>query len=78
MLRFFLKHFVIRRIRHYRANGGGTEQFRVSCNFHPTCSEYAIQAIEKYGLWRGGWLTLKRLRRCNIRDQVGHIDDPLL
>ena len=36
-----------------------------SCRFFPTCSEYAAQAIEKYGAGRGGWLALKRIARCH-------------
>ena len=35
------------------------------CRFMPTCSAYAVQAITKYGALKGGWLTLKRLLRCN-------------
>jgi len=35
------------------------------CRFRPTCSEYAWQAVGRYGLLRGGWLTLKRLLRCH-------------
>ncbi|MCQ2419149.1 MAG: membrane protein insertion efficiency factor YidD [Clostridia bacterium] len=35
------------------------------CRFVPTCSEYGLEAIEKYGAFKGGWLTLKRLIRCN-------------
>lgn len=35
------------------------------CRFIPTCSAYAIEAIEKYGPWKGGWLTLRRLLRCH-------------
>jgi len=31
------------------------------CRFHPTCSEYTYQAIEKYGIFRGSWLGLKRV-----------------
>ena len=34
------------------------------CRHLPTCSEYADQAIERYGLWAGGWMTLARLLRC--------------
>jgi putative membrane protein insertion efficiency factor len=34
------------------------------CRFNPTCSAYAIQAIERHGAWRGGWLALRRLLRC--------------
>lgn len=36
-----------------------------SCRFMPTCSQYAMEAIEKYGAWKGGWLALKRLSRCH-------------
>ena len=35
------------------------------CRFMPTCSAYAVQAITKYGALQGGWLTFKRLLRCN-------------
>ena len=38
---------------------------RPSCRFMPTCSAYAYEAINKYGALKGGWLTLKRLLRCN-------------
>lgn len=34
------------------------------CRFHPTCSAYGQEAIERYGAARGGWLLLKRLARC--------------
>jgi hypothetical protein len=36
-----------------------------SCRFYPTCSNYALEAIELHGAWRGGWLTLRRLARCH-------------
>ena len=36
-----------------------------SCRFYPSCSQYAIEAIEKYGFWRGGWMTTKRLGKCH-------------
>ena len=35
------------------------------CRFSPTCSQYALEAITKYGAIKGGWLALKRLLRCN-------------
>ena len=35
------------------------------CRFIPTCSQYAVEAIEKYGAWKGGWLALRRLLRCH-------------
>ncbi len=36
-----------------------------SCRFYPSCSEYAKQAIQKYGIVKGGWLALKRIARCH-------------
>ena len=35
------------------------------CRFKPTCSAYAVEAVEKYGAWKGGWLALRRVLRCN-------------
>ena len=39
--------------------------FPPSCRFVPTCSQYAMEAIEKYGAWKGGKLAVKRLLRCH-------------
>ncbi len=39
--------------------------FPARCRFTPTCSQYALEAIEKYGAAKGGWLAFKRLLRCN-------------
>ena len=36
-----------------------------ACRFTPTCSQYAQEAIRKYGPFRGGWLALKRILRCH-------------
>ncbi|MBP6731187.1 MAG: membrane protein insertion efficiency factor YidD, partial [Chitinophagales bacterium] len=36
-----------------------------SCRYLPTCSEYGLQAITKYGPFKGGWLTIKRISRCH-------------
>jgi putative membrane protein insertion efficiency factor len=36
-----------------------------SCRFEPTCSVYTYQAIEKYGVLKGGWLGIKRISRCH-------------
>ena len=35
------------------------------CRFIPTCSQYALEAIEKYGALKGGWLALRRLSKCH-------------
>ena len=42
------------------------------CRFHPTCSQYAIDALKKYGSLKGGWLTLKRILRCRPGGGSGH------
>ncbi|WP_209703230.1 membrane protein insertion efficiency factor YidD [Clostridium algifaecis] len=38
---------------------------RPSCRFYPTCSEYALEALEKYGTVKGGIMSIERLIRCN-------------
>jgi hypothetical protein len=45
------------------------------CRFHPTCSEYGYQAVEKYGVIRGGFIALWRIVRCNPWNRGGY--DPL-
>ncbi len=35
------------------------------CRFHPTCSQYALDALEQHGPYRGSWLTIKRLASCH-------------
>ena len=39
--------------------------FPARCRFSPTCSQYAYEAVAKYGVWKGGRLALRRLTRCN-------------
>lgn len=46
------------------------------CRFIPTCSQYALEAIEKYGAWKGGWLALRRILRCHPFYR-GDIYDPV-
>ena len=37
----------------------------VQCRFRPTCSDYALEALQRHGLWHGGWLSLRRIGRCH-------------
>jgi len=46
-----------------------------SCRYLPTCSDYGIQAIQKHGPFKGGWLALKRISRCH--PWGGHGYDPV-
>ncbi|HEY1062384.1 MAG TPA: membrane protein insertion efficiency factor YidD [Daejeonella sp.] len=46
-----------------------------SCRFTPTCSHYGIEAIQKHGPFKGGWLTIKRIGRCHPWGGHGH--DPV-
>ena len=36
-----------------------------SCRYTPTCSAYALEAIGKYGAWKGGWMAFRRICRCH-------------
>ncbi len=46
-----------------------------SCRYQPSCSGYAIEAIDRYGAMRGSWLTLRRLSRCHPMGGSGY--DPV-
>ena len=63
MKRSFLSRAMLGAVRFYRRqispNKGGP-----CCRYVPTCSQYAVEAIEKYGALKGGWLAFKRICRC--------------
>lgn len=57
-----MKRILLAMIRFYRKHI--SPAFPSVCRFSPTCSQYALEAIEKYGAWKGGWLAFRRLLRC--------------
>ena len=46
-----------------------------NCRFHPTCSEYAIEAVQRHGALRGGWMAAERVGRCHPFNPGGY--DPV-
>jgi uncharacterized protein len=49
--------------------------FPPSCRYYPTCSQYAIEAIQLHGAFKGGWMATKRIGRCHPWADGGH--DPV-
>ncbi len=48
---------------------------RPSCRFEPSCSAYALEAVEAHGPWRGAWLAVRRVGRCHPWGSAGY--DPV-
>ncbi|WP_159017875.1 membrane protein insertion efficiency factor YidD [Algibacter sp. L3A6] len=46
-----------------------------TCRFHPTCSQYSKEALEKHGILKGGWLAIKRIFSCHPWGSSGY--DPV-
>lgn len=58
-----MKHVFIAIVRFYQL--AISPYFPPRCRYQPTCSAYAIEALQKHGAWTGGWLALKRIGRCH-------------
>jgi hypothetical protein len=69
----FLKSVLILIVRGYQKFI--SPMFPPTCRFYPTCSEYFIQAVQKYGPFKGSWLGIKRILRCHPGNPGGY--DPL-
>ena len=48
-----------------------------NCRFQPTCSAYAVEALQRYGGFKGGWLVLKRIGRCHPWGGSGYDPVPM-
>ncbi len=57
-----MKGLILALIRFYRKNISPARP--PCCRFIPTCSQYALEAVERHGSVKGGWLALKRLAKC--------------
>ncbi|MCI2058430.1 MAG: membrane protein insertion efficiency factor YidD [Oscillibacter sp.] len=68
-----MKKFLMALVRFYRR---AISPYRPACcRFYPTCSQYALEALEKYGALKGGWLAFRRILRCNPFHKGGY--DPV-
>ena len=67
-----MKRLLLKAIRFYRASISPLHP--PCCRFIPTCSQYALEAVEKYGALKGGWLALRRFLRCHPFHRGGSYD----
>lgn len=68
-----MKSFIIKSIRFYQKKI--SPLFGPRCRFYPTCSQYAVEAVERFGAFKGSLLAVSRLLRCNILFPGGY--DPV-
>lgn len=67
-----MKRVLIKAIRFYQT--AVSPLFPPRCRYIPTCSQYALEAVEKYGAVKGGWLSFRRLLRCHPFHRGGWYD----
>jgi len=72
-LNYVLKQFFLLLIRFYQLFI--SPLLGSNCRYNPTCSQYGKEAISKYGPFKGGWLTIKRIATCHPWGGHGH--DPV-
>lgn len=73
-MREFGKFVVLQILRAYK--WALSPMFPPACRYVPTCSEYAVEAVDRYGVLRGGWKALTRLLRCHPLSRGGY--DPVV
>ena len=69
-----MKRILIGMIKFYRKYLSGMKRYS-TCKYYPTCSEYGLEAIEKYGAFKGGLMAVWRILRCNPFSKGGY--DPV-
>lgn len=68
--------FLIKKIWHGKLGRNYNKKHKIICRFYPSCSEYGIQALKKYGFFKGWFLTYKRFKRCTNDNTETCIDYP--
>jgi uncharacterized protein len=68
------KSFVLYLLRGYK--WALSPMLAPACRYLPTCSEYAVEAVDRYGVMRGGWMAFKRVLRCHPFVKGGY--DPVV
>lgn len=71
-----LSKYLIGNIKIYQKYISPIKPKKIKCRFYPTCSQYAILSIQKYGSIQGIKKTVKRLRKCNPHNRDSCIDYP--
>ena len=70
-----IQRFLLWCINYYRRCISPNKRGGPCCRYIPSCSKYAVTAIERYGAWKGGWMALWRILRCNPFSKGGY--DPV-
>ncbi|WP_066616229.1 membrane protein insertion efficiency factor YidD [Clostridium magnum] len=68
-----MKEFLVFLVKFYRKNISPLK--RPCCRFYPSCSQYTLEALQKYGVLKGGFMAIKRILRCNPFNEGGY--DPV-
>ncbi len=74
MMPRFMRDFVLLLLRGYKY--AMSPMFPAACRYVPTCSEYAMEAVERFGVLRGGWMACARVLRCHPFVRGGY--DPVI
>ena len=72
----FILVFFIKEIWQNRLSKKYNKKYKVICRFYPTCSDYSVLALKKYGFLKGVHLTYKRIKRCNNENTGECFDFP--
>jgi len=71
-----LSIYLIKKLWHGKIGRKFNKKMRIICRFYPSCSNYAIKALEKYGFFKGWIKTIKRIKRCNPKNCESCVDYP--